>query len=154
MAALGDIAICGTLICDTLQAKNDPAADPHKIEGDLEVTGDVKVDGGLEIDQSGLKAVILNSHPSVNRATLDFNDNTQTWGISADASSSSLHFTHHTNGAGAGSDIGALTHTVGTGFGAWFSGNPFRIESIPTSAAGLPANSVWSNGGVLNITPP
>jgi hypothetical protein len=154
MAALGNTAICGTLICDTLEAKNSTPTDPHKITGDLEVTGNLKVDGGIEIDTSGFKGVILNSHSSINQCTIDMNDNTQTWGISADGSSSQLSFSHQLNGAGSGAEIAGLTHTAGVGFGAYFIGNPFRIESIPTSAAGLPANSVWSNGGVLNITPP
>ncbi len=155
MAALGDIAICGTLICDTLQAKNNTPTDPHKIEGDLEITGDLNVDGGLHVDASGSKGLIMKSHHSINRCTLDMDDNTQTWGITGDASASALHFSHHTNGAGSGTLIGGLTHSSSTGgFGAYFSGNPFRIELIPTSAAGLPANTVWSNGGVLNITPP
>jgi len=29
--------------------------------------------------------------------------------------------------------------------------NNLSIKNVPTSAAGLPAGSVWSNGGVLNI---
>ncbi len=47
MSALGNVAKCGTLICDTLVAKNDPAGDPHKITGQLEVTGDATIDGRL-----------------------------------------------------------------------------------------------------------
>ncbi len=47
MSALGNIAKCGTLMCDNLVAKNDPAGDPHKITGQLEVTGDATIDGRL-----------------------------------------------------------------------------------------------------------
>ena len=83
------------------------------------------------------------------------NDNTQKWDISADAATSQLSFSHQLNSAPSGAEIAGLTHDPVSGdFGAYFTGKPFRIVHLPTSAAGLPANSVWSNGGVLNITPP
>jgi hypothetical protein len=53
VTALGDQAICGTLRCDTLDAKNDPAGDPHKITGQLEVTGDATIDGRLIVKKEG-----------------------------------------------------------------------------------------------------
>jgi hypothetical protein len=31
--------------------------------------------------------------------------------------------------------------------------NNLSITTIPTSSAGLPSGSVWSNSGVLNIVP-
>ncbi len=44
--SLGDSATAGTLFCDNLVAKNS-GGDPHKITGNLEVTGDVEIDGRL-----------------------------------------------------------------------------------------------------------
>jgi len=49
MSALGNVAKCGTLMCENLVAKNDPAGDPHKINGQLEVTGDTTLDGYLTV---------------------------------------------------------------------------------------------------------
>jgi len=149
MSSLGKNCYGGTISCERLVAKNSSPTDPHKITGDLEVTG------GLQIDMSGFKGVILNSHTSVNQCTIEMNDNTQKWDISADAATSQLSFSHQLNSAPSGAEIAGLTHDPVSGdFGAYFTGKPFRIVHLPTSAAGLPANSVWSNGGVLNITPP
>jgi hypothetical protein len=151
MSSIGKDAYCGTLNCDTLIANN--TIDPHKITGDLEITGDLKVDGGIEVDSAGFKGLILKSNPSVNQVNISMNENTNTWDISADASSSALFIGHTVNGAGSGSIVASFDKTVG-GFGAQLPANPLQLQSIPTSAVGLPSSSVWSNGGVLNITPP
>ena len=150
--ALGDRARCGVLTCETLIAKNDPGGDPHKITGDLEVTGDLKIDGGATIEQAGLKGLTLNSNPSVNQVTIALNDNTQTWDINANSQFSTLFIDHTTNGAGSGTSVASFSKTAG-GFGCQLPANPLQLSLIPTSATGLPSGCVWSNGGVLNITP-
>ena len=150
MSSLGNDAYAGTLHCNKLIANN--TTNPHLITGDLEITGDLKIDGGLEVDSAGFKGVKLNSNPSVNQVDIDLNDNTQTWTISADAGSSQLSFSHIINGAGSGVLVAGLTYNAGA-LGVYLPGL-IRLQGIPTSAAGLPAESVWSNSGVLNITPP
>ena len=152
MSSLGKDCYGGTINCDRLVAKN--STDPHKITGDLEVTGNLKVDGGIEVDSAGFKGLNLKSNPSVNQVNIEMNDNTQNWGIEADAGSSQLAFSHTLIGAGSGVGYAGFTLTPGTNeYGAYFGAQPFILNSIPTSATGLPSGAVWSNGGVLNIVP-
>lgn len=153
MSSLGKDCYGGTINCEKLVAKN--TTDPHLITGDLEITGNLKVDGGIEVDSAGFKGLVLKSNPQVNQVNIEMNDNTQTWNISADSQFNLLGFSHILNGAGSGADVAGITYDPGTGkFGAYFpAGGGFRLNSIPTSAAGLPSGAVWSNGGVLNITP-
>jgi len=152
MSALGNDAYCGTLNCNKLVANN--PIDPHKITGDLEVTGDLKVDGGIEVESAGVKGLVLKSNPNVNQVNIEMNDNTQNWGIGADANSSQLLFSHTLIGAGSGIEYASFTHVPGTNdFGFTCLAKPFILGEIPTSSAGLPSGAVWSNAGVLNIVP-
>ena len=150
---LGDSAVCGTLFCDTLIATNDPSADPHKITGDLEVTGNLKVDGGVEIDASGIKGLKLNSRTGVNQVNIDMNDNTNTWSISADASSNSLQISHILNSAASGVIVATFDYNPSTGaVGCQLPADPLILLSLPTSAPAF-GGAVWNNAGVLNVTP-
>ena len=119
-----------------------------EINSGLEVTGDIKVGGGIEIDSSGIKGVILNSKVGVNQVNISMNDNTQTWDISADASSNTLFFNHIVNGAGVGAEVASLSYAAGN-FTSLLPG--LYLNNVPTSAAGLTSGRVWSNAGVLNI---
>ena len=153
MSSLGARAFGGTIHCKRLIASN--PSEPHKITGDLEITGDLKVDGGIEVESAGVKGLVLNSNSGVNQVNIEMNENTDTWNISADALTNELSFSHIVNGAVSGSLVGGITFDNSTlKFGAYFpADNGFRLNNIPTSAAGLISGTVWSNGGVLNIVP-
>ena len=145
---LGSIAKCKTLQCDTLEAKNTPGGDPHLIIGDLEVTG------GIKVDSAGFKGLILDSKAGVNHVDIEMNENTNTWSLSADASTNAFFINHKLNTAGAGANVVILQYDPATGdFGTNIPAKPLQLTGIPTSAAGLPSGSVWNNAGVLNITP-
>jgi hypothetical protein len=146
VTGLGSIAKCGTLQCDTLEAKNTPGGDPHLIIGDLEVTG------GIKVDSAGIKGLILNSNPGVNQVNISMNENTNTWNFSADALTNALFIEHNVNGAPSGAIVASFNKTVG-GFGVDLPANPLYLNNIPTSSVGLLSGAVWSNGGVLNIIP-
>ena len=150
MSSLGKDSYGGTINCERLIAKN--SSDPHKITGDLEVTGNLKVDGGVEVDSTGLKGLILNT--KTNQVNIEMNDNTQSWDISADASTFQLVISHTLNGAPSGEDVMGLTRDPTTGdFGMYVVAKPFVLQNLATSATGLPSGAVWNNAGVLNIVP-
>ncbi len=46
--------------------------------------------------------------------------------------------------------LARLPYSVGPDGTVTFTA-PIILEGLPTAAAGLPAGSVWNNGGVLNI---
>lgn len=149
MSALGQTAICGTLICETLKAKNS-GGDPHKVTGDLEVTGSLKVDGGIEVDAAGVKGLVLKSGPSANQVNIEMNDNTNIWNISAEAATETLFTNRSPAGGGAGDIVSYLEHVAGN-YTYSMSASTIIFDQLPTSApAG--AGRVWNNGGVLNIT--
>lgn len=148
VTGLGKIAKCGTLQCDTLEAKNTPGGDPHLITGDLEVTG------GIKVDSAGFKGLILDSKAGVNQVDIEMNENTNTWTLSADSSSNAFFINHKLNSSGVGQIAVTLQYNTATGdFGLVVPAVPLQLTGIPTASAGLPSGSVWSNAGVLNIIP-
>ena len=154
VTGLGSIAKCKTLQCDTLEAKNTPGGDPHLITGDLEVTGNLEVDGGITVDSAGFKGLNLKSKSGVNQIDIEMNENTNTWTLSADASSNAFFINHKVNTAGTGVTAIIVQYNTATGdFGTTIPAKPLQLIDIPTSAAGLTSGSVWSNAGVLNIIP-
>ena len=153
MGSLGNNAYAGTLHCEKLIASN--STDPHLITGDLEITGDLDVDGGVIVESSGFKGLQLKCKASVNATGLYFQDNINTWSISTAGANNGMFFGHTVNGAASGGLVGFFTYDPGTNtYGCSFpAGNGFQITAIPTTAPST-ANTVWNNGGVLNITPP
>ena len=152
MTSLGSDCYTGTINCKRVNAEN-PGGDPHKVVGNLEVTGDLQVDGGITVLSTDLRGLSLKSSTFSNQVNIGLNDNTSTWSISADANSGALFFNHILNSAGSGSQVAYLARDFGTG--QFYSEFPRPIfKNMPTSPAGLPSGSVWSNNGVLNITPP
>lgn len=156
MSALGKECYGGVINCDKLVAKN--STDPHVIEGDLEITGKLKVDGSVEIENDDLKALKIKGTAGgvgFPQANIELDDLTQTWDISANSQFNLLSVGHIVNGATVGADVAGITYNPTSGrFGSYFpAGDEFRLTGIPTSSAGLTSGTVWSNGGVLNIVP-
>ena len=131
---------------------------PVEMHSGLEVAADLKVGGGIEVDNKDVKGLKIIGNPhtvEAPQAGISFNDLTQTWDITADSQFNTLFFGHFMNGASTGSDVAGITRNATTGkFGAYFpASNEFRLLDIPTSSTGLTSGTVWSNAGVLNIIP-
>jgi len=137
VTSLGAEATCGTLTCNKLNAKAG-GGDIHKITGDLEVTGDLIVDGSTTFtnksvnDEFELKAFTGGS----GEVGMLLNDNTNKWRIEAYAPTNQLEFSVDTGG---GSELTIATFNT-TG-GCTIPAATLNLASTtpPTPAAAVPS---------------
>ena len=130
---LGERAKCGTLTCDTLNAKN-PGGDPHLITGDLEVTGDLKVDGNLDFTPSATTDGFVVNAPTggTTQAKIALKTDTgSTWSLDADSSGNTLFINNKLPGA-----VGEI------------------VASFNTTACSVPADGSIAGFNLDSTTPP
>jgi len=109
VTALGAEAKCGKLKCETLEAKNS-GGDPHKVVGDLEITGDAVVDGQLTAKHGDIR---IEPKSGSNQSTLTLRCPDQTWDITADSAGSTLSVGLFKDGGGSGVEVFTIQDLAG-----------------------------------------
>ncbi len=143
--SLGSVAKCGTLKCNTLEAKNS-GGDPHLVKGDLEITGDATVDGQLTAKQGNVR---IEHKGGSSESTLDFRTPTQTWDIHVDESTETMSVGLIKDGSASGVSVLSL-FDIGGNIGCRLPATPMNLESS-TGGAQVDAGVASTHSFVIEI---
>jgi hypothetical protein len=124
--SLGAEAKCGKLKCETLEAKNS-GGDPHKVVGDLEITGDATVDGKLTAKEGNVR---IEHKGGSDQSGLTLRTPSQTWDLYADENAQSISIGYFKDSFPAGVDMFRIRQDAGTGdIGTTINAKPLQLDN-------------------------
>ena len=142
MASLGRDSITTNLQADVIKCRkiqiehpDQPAGDPHKIVGDVEITGNLD----------------LKVKPSFTDVNITMDVTTESWDVSVSALDSTFIISRDTPGDISGDIVASFAKVPGGGYGSVFPAHYFKLEGLPTTQPAQPG-FVWSDGGILKIS--
>ena len=131
MTSLGDNAYVGTLHANLLDVKN-PTGNPHKITGDLEITGDTTCDGGLTA-KTGV--VRIENKSGSDQSQVVLRCPTQQWDLLGDESADKISIGSFKDSQGVGVSIFSIQDIAGA-YTTNIESNPLRLNSDTGASVG------------------